>query len=558
MARSAAWPVSRRRRPVHGRGRRGAPRSPWCRPAAWCAPAARRRCTCLLAPNCLHRVAVLALAPVRRRPRPTTESDAAAAGAAGRSAGDRPPTWRPARRGGPARGATPPGPRPPGRRPDRAPAAPVAVHAGGARAARPRSGTAADGLWRAGGGGARGGVTGCGRGAAYGAAAGGARGAGATGCTAPRRPGTGSRPGCRRPATGEPHFRLADLTDELRELLTVSHRLRAGTAGGQSGERCSARPAAATTRRPAFASTACARCRCVAESGYAGTVTYVVDRDGRLWMVTDLMPGDARPGRPRRRRHGRAGRGRAHPPRADPGRPDRLRGHRRDVGTLGAGKSVRAVTAAGAAWTEEPLAGAVGGAARRAGRAGRSRRSPCRSRTGRPASDLVFLSVRCVGAGDRDARARRDRRRRHGADADGSPTTTRRWRTGTTCGCSGAAAGLELLVVGRPDPARRAPCRRCRSALAPGTRRRGCGCPQPGPATPTWDSTGCTAASCCPGGSTGRGRAPPATGDPALELLRRHLERVVAAAGPCTRSPTTRSAGCGGPGWTSARTCWPG
>src|SRR5262249_24412587 len=94
----------------------------------------------------------------------------------------------------------------------------------------------------------------------------------------------------------------------------------------------------------------------VAESGYGGVVTYLVDRDARLWTVAELMPGGAERAAVSgeatvalgeaslsHRALGRAGRG-------VPGATAS------DVGALGAGKAVKAVRADGVAWTEQPLA----------------------------------------------------------------------------------------------------------------------------------------------------------------------------------------------------------
>ncbi|TML33191.1 MAG: hypothetical protein E6G35_00755 [Actinobacteria bacterium] len=202
-------------------------------------------CTCLLAPNCLHRAAVLARAPVAD---PVAVADAGPADPTGPAVEEEPERLTEAQR------------------------------------------AAAEQLWQAGT-------------AVLGA---GVSGTGVVLRTALLRATHEARVhGLHRAAAAgraiaahlhaarelQPQYRLADLTDQVRELLTVTRKL---------GD-----PDLPPDRVPGLVGTARRRydlhgslrlyglCTVpvVAETGYAGVVTYLVDRDARLWTVADLMPG---------------------------------------------------------------------------------------------------------------------------------------------------------------------------------------------------------------------------------------------------------------------------
>lgn len=183
-----------------------------------------------------------------------------------------------------------------------------------------------------------------------------------------------------------PQYRLGDLTDQLRELLTVTYRLRdaadptfVGTARRRYDVQGSLRLYGLCT------------VPVVAETGYAGVVTYLVDRDGRMWTVTDLMPGG--PERVPVAANGPVALGEAALSHRELGRAGLVvsGATASDTGTLGAGAAVRAVRAAGAAWTDEPLAALWGEPlATQVPRAFRALALPA---TDRPAgTDLLFLS----------------------------------------------------------------------------------------------------------------------------------------------------------------------
>ena len=103
-----------------------------------------------------------------------------------------------------------------------------------------------------------------------------------------------------------PQYRLGDLADDLRELLLVTRTLRV------PGPVTSETVGTARRRYDVHGSLrlyGLCSVPVVAASGYGGVVTYLVDRDRRLWTVADLMPGGEREGlrrgsrlqRPRRR-----------------------------------------------------------------------------------------------------------------------------------------------------------------------------------------------------------------------------------------------------------------
>jgi hypothetical protein len=189
----------------------------------------------------------------------------------------------------------------------------------------------------------------------------------------------------------------------------------------------------------------------LAGTGHAGVVTYVVDRRGGLWMIADLMPGDAR-------RAAKAGN-------ATVAMGETALSHRAlaraglvvsgatasPTRQLGAGRSVRAVTASGAAWHEEPLAALwAPPAAEQVHRAFEALARPVIDRVA--GSDLLFLRVRVRGT-DGDAV--------FAEAADGTPLTLRVAAEHPALGYRenlrvlGRAAGLEMLLIGRPDPGRR-------------------------------------------------------------------------------------------------------
>ncbi|MEU8080489.1 hypothetical protein AB0B31_34155 [Catellatospora citrea] len=495
------------------------------------------RCSCLLAPNCLHRVAVLALAPVHDglddEAEPgeltaaaaieTSGADGAPSAAAGGSApgdgGSAPGDGRNGTSGRPraASAGTPLGKA-------AATAADAAEAGGGATVAvTPRQREAADGLWRAGAAVLAAGTVGSGlvlrtgllRAVHEGRANGLHRAAAA---------GTRVAAGLQALREAQPQFRLAELTDDLRELLTVSHRLRAGDLPEEQTADLLGVARRGYDAQAGLRLYGLCTVPVVAESGYAGTATYVVDRDGRLWTVTDVAPGGAD-------RAARAGDtvvalGEAGLTHRELTRSGMIvsGGTASASGRLGAGRSVRAVRAAGAAWTEPPLRNLWEEPLdRQISRAFAALAEPVGDRTA--GSDLLFLSVTLRGAATGDGVLAETS---DGAPvlltvADDHPELAYR----DNLRLLGAAPGLELLVVGRPDPGRRATVEALSIGLAPGA---GDQLRLPaawfGHADLGYDRLH---RSQLLSGQLTRAVAgrPPATGDPALQLLRRHLERVV-------------------------------
>ena len=429
-------------------------------------------CTCLLAPNCLHRAAVLARAPVAD---PVAVADAGPADPTGPAVEEEPERLTEAQR------------------------------------------AAAEQLWQAGT-------------AVLGA---GVSGTGVVLRTALLRATHEARVhGLHRAAAAgraiaahlhaarelQPQYRLADLTDQVRELLTVTRKL---------GD-----PDLPPDRVPGLVGTARRRydlhgslrlyglCTVpvVAETGYAGVVTYLVDRDARLWTVADLMPGGEE--RALAAAEATVALGEAALSHRALGRAGLVvsGATASDIGGLGAGKAVRAVRATGAGWTEEPLSRLweepIADQVRRAFAA------LALPVTDRPAgADLLFLSGRLDGVRDGV----------HLATPDGavlrltvpSDHATLPYRENLTL--LAGAAGLDVRLVGRPDPVRPQvvhPLALAAADLAlPGDwaghldlgldrlgRKHFAAEPADGPL----------------------GEAPPApAGDLALHLVRRHVERVV-------------------------------
>ncbi|WP_433059825.1 hypothetical protein [Dactylosporangium sp. CS-033363] len=240
------------------------------------------------------------------------------------------------------------------------------------------------------------------------------------------------------------HYRLGDLSVAMRELLLAGHALRTG-ASTELGTARRQYQVEGSLRLYGLCSTAV-----LAGTGHAGVVTYAADRDGRLWMVADVMPGDAR----------RAARGGD----ATLAMGETALTHRgfaraglvvtgataAESRQLGAGRGVRAVTASGVGWHEEPLAGLwAEPLAAQVRRAFAALAVPVGERAA--GGELLFLSVTVRGT-DADAV-----RAEH---ADGTPLTLRVAVDHQELGYRenlrvlGRAAGLRMLLIGRPDPER--------------------------------------------------------------------------------------------------------
>ncbi|PSM42601.1 hypothetical protein C6Y14_15510 [Streptomyces dioscori] len=153
--------------------------------------------------------------------------------------------------------------------------------------------------------------------------------------------------------SADPAYRLTDLTAALRDVLMTAHRLPDATGAELADLRGTARqpyvPDGSLRLYGLFSEPV------LTATGYAGAVTWTADADGRLCTVSDVAPGGSG------RAVGAAGRA------VRVG--DTALTHRElsraglavsgatvsPTGRLGAGAGVRAVRAAGAAWSEAPL-----------------------------------------------------------------------------------------------------------------------------------------------------------------------------------------------------------
>ncbi|MFJ1605925.1 hypothetical protein ACIOHS_21500 [Streptomyces sp. NPDC088253] len=150
--------------------------------------------------------------------------------------------------------------------------------------------------------------------------------------------------------TGDPAFRLPELASELAELLTVADGL------GRAPD-----PDLIGTARRAYVANGSLRLHglftepVVTASGYAGAVTYALAQDGRLRSLSDVAPGDA--DRARQAAGSAVPGGSALTLRelGDHGGAILTDPTVSPDGRIGGGGAVRSVRASGARWHEEPL-----------------------------------------------------------------------------------------------------------------------------------------------------------------------------------------------------------
>ncbi|WP_346427641.1 hypothetical protein [Streptomyces sp. AcE210] len=197
--------------------------------------------------------------------------------------------------------------------------------------------------------------------------------------------------GLRAARAAEPDHRTSELADALEELLATAYGLRRpGTPDAHAALRGTARrayaPGGSLRLYGLFAEPV------LTSTGHAGVVTWTADAAGRLYTVPDVAPGGPTRARNAGDRAVRMG--------------DTALTHR-DLaraglvvsgatvsadGRLGAGRGVRAAAAAGADWTEEPLAALwsvpVAAQAARALAAGAA---------GTTGQDLLFLDATLTG-----------------------------------------------------------------------------------------------------------------------------------------------------------------
>ncbi|MFE1797379.1 hypothetical protein ACFW9L_14565 [Streptomyces sp. NPDC059517] len=153
--------------------------------------------------------------------------------------------------------------------------------------------------------------------------------------------------------SADPAYRLAELTAALRDVLMTAHRLPDATGAELADLRGTARqpyaPDGSLRLYGLFSEPV------LTATGYAGAVTWTAGADGRLYTVSDVAPGGSGRAVGAADRAVRVG--------------DTALSHRElsraglavsgatvsPTGRLGAGAGVRAVRAAGAAWSEAPL-----------------------------------------------------------------------------------------------------------------------------------------------------------------------------------------------------------
>ena len=149
-----------------------------------------------------------------------------------------------------------------------------------------------------------------------------------------------------------PEFRLEALAADLYELLSTAWRLRRGPVDPRwvGTARRAYKPAGSLQLAGIFTEAI------VSAAGFAGVVTYLCDSGGRIWSIADVAPGDA--DRCRQAYHAGVGVGELVFSHAELSRAGlRLQGMTASADRrLGAGRQVRAVATAGAAWSEPPLA----------------------------------------------------------------------------------------------------------------------------------------------------------------------------------------------------------
>jgi hypothetical protein len=149
----------------------------------------------------------------------------------------------------------------------------------------------------------------------------------------------------------EPDFRLLDLRNDIAESLRTARRVMRGEASREvvGTARRAYEPAGALRLFGVFTEPIIAR------SGYAGCVTFLVDRDLRVWALSDVVPADAE--RALEAYAGGAAIGDVALSHRTVGRTGLHIGDARVSrdGRLGRGQQVRAVGAAGVRWEEPPI-----------------------------------------------------------------------------------------------------------------------------------------------------------------------------------------------------------
>jgi hypothetical protein len=148
----------------------------------------------------------------------------------------------------------------------------------------------------------------------------------------------------------DPGARLGRLTDDLRELLTTCHRLAGRDAAAVGVARREYAPVGDLRLYGLF----CEPVR--AATGHAGAVTYLADERGRIWTVSDVKPADPGAAKGSTRASVQLGEVRlSHHDLARAGLRA-INAYASEAGRLSHGRARQAVAMEGASWFDPPLA----------------------------------------------------------------------------------------------------------------------------------------------------------------------------------------------------------
>jgi hypothetical protein len=149
----------------------------------------------------------------------------------------------------------------------------------------------------------------------------------------------------------DPGFRLASLTADVRELLLACHLVGSGSGAALGVARRDYEPVGDLRLHGIFSEPV------RAATGHAGVVTYLADAAGTVWVVSDVRP--AEPDAPRPSTHASVDLGEARLSHHDLARGGLLavNAHASAARRLSHGRARQAVAVAGVGWFAEPLDG---------------------------------------------------------------------------------------------------------------------------------------------------------------------------------------------------------
>lgn len=148
----------------------------------------------------------------------------------------------------------------------------------------------------------------------------------------------------------DPGFRLADLTADVRELLVTCRRVASGDATALGVARRDYEPVGDLRLHGVF----CEPVR--AATGHVGAVTYLADAEGRVWTVSDVKPGDPAQAASATRASVDLGEVRLSHHDLARGGLRAINAHASAAGRLSHGRARQAVAASGTGWHDEPVA----------------------------------------------------------------------------------------------------------------------------------------------------------------------------------------------------------